>query len=697
MSDPTAAADKKKRKRRSRTEKSRDPSPISAPQKSQRNDKPTSSTSQSRRRQARAEARATSDAEAGPGPSTSANREKAAAIADAEKTTFGDDFVPFGLDEEEEVVDAGRGKDGIDARDTRRDDRDRDGGRRDGNRGRGRDRDRGREDAGKMRKASDFDPDDGYQSKKQRQDAASRKAPWTDMMDTDGCTNVAELLHREVEAFVEYISPLPEEDEVRALTVEMIQRAVVKNFHDAQVLPFGSYETKLYLPLGDIDLVVVSRSMEYSDKVTVLHALANTLRRAGITDKVSIIAKAKVPIIKFVTTHGRFAVDISINQANGLAAGKMVRGFLTAFPALRALVLVTKAFLAQRSMNEVFSGGLGSYAIVCLAVSFLQMHPKIRRGEIDPTKNLGVLVMEFFELYGCYFNYHETGISLRGGGTYFNKQARGWQQNQSFLLSIEDPGDISNDISKGTFGIMRVRQTFAGAHSILTSRAYMLAQILGQRREGRAVSLRGGRHDPEELSILSHVLGVTQETINRRRLAMDIYNKRILHRLLNVQPRAIIIEDSPEPEPVVQHFPRTNGAAHASTSVKAAWKAAGESDEEHDVSRVSTSKSVAQEVIDVSSDSEEESRYEIPGPPSKRLRLGTSADAHTVFTADEDEDGQVSSGSDDEEFKQLVQEEGEYTDAETSESDGEANVKRRNKRAYWAAKAATGVASLDSD
>ena len=49
---------------------------------------------------------------------------------------------------------------------------------------------------------------------------------------------------------MDYISPLPEEDEVRALTVEMIQRAVTKNFPDARVLPFGSYETKLYLPLG---------------------------------------------------------------------------------------------------------------------------------------------------------------------------------------------------------------------------------------------------------------------------------------------------------------------------------------------------------------------------------------------------------------------------------------------------------------
>jgi DNA polymerase sigma len=93
-------------------------------------------------------------------------------------------------------------------------------------------------------------------------------------------------------------------------------------------------------------------------------------------------------------------------------------------------------------MNEVFSGGLGSYSVVCLAVSFLQMHPKIKRGEIDPSKNLGVLIMEFFELYGCFFNYHEVGISIRDGGSYFNKAQRGWlDYGKAYLLSIEDPGD----------------------------------------------------------------------------------------------------------------------------------------------------------------------------------------------------------------------------------------------------------------
>lgn len=41
--------------------------------------------------------------------------------------------------------------------------------------------------------------------------------------------------------------------------------------------------------------------------------------------------------------------------------------------AARSLVLLVKAFLNQRGMNEVFTGGLGSYSIICLVVSFLQV------------------------------------------------------------------------------------------------------------------------------------------------------------------------------------------------------------------------------------------------------------------------------------------------------------------------------------
>ncbi|KAI6103594.1 hypothetical protein F5141DRAFT_216454 [Pisolithus sp. B1] len=367
---------------------------------------------------------------------------------------------------------------------------------------------------GTRRKHDDLSDDDGRPHRRTEW-PISRSAPWVNDVDWDSCRNVAEMLHREVEAFVKYMSPTPVEDEIRSLTVTMVSRVIRSAFPDARILPFGSYETKLYLPDGDIDLVVDSESMAHSNKVHVLYHLANTIKRAGITSKFTVIAKAKVPIIKFVTNYGRLNVDISINQGNGVTAGKVINGFLQDMrgcgSALRSLVLVVKAFLNQRGMNEVYTGGLGSYSIVCLAISFLQMHPKIRRGEIHAEKNLGVLVMEFFELYGHRFNCEEVGISIRDGGAYFSKRQRGWYDSmKSNLLSLEDPIDPTNDISKGSYGIAKVRQTLAGAYEMMQANAFLQAGILDSRREVRDYPLRQ-HYDPGDLSILSKILGVTRE------------------------------------------------------------------------------------------------------------------------------------------------------------------------------------------
>lgn len=57
-------------------------------------------------------------------------------------------------------------------------------------------------------------------------------------------------MHSEVEAFVKWASPTHEEDEMRALVVSQITKAVTSAYHDAQVHPFGSFATKLFLPLG---------------------------------------------------------------------------------------------------------------------------------------------------------------------------------------------------------------------------------------------------------------------------------------------------------------------------------------------------------------------------------------------------------------------------------------------------------------
>jgi non-canonical poly(A) RNA polymerase PAPD5/7 len=58
---------------------------------------------------------------------------------------------------------------------------------------------------------------------------------------------------------------------------------------------------------------------------------------------------------------------------------------------------------------------------------------------------------------------------------------------------------------------MRVRQTLAGAHNIMTAAAYQRAASISARRSGRYVSFRDGQTMPEEWSILMSVMGVTQE------------------------------------------------------------------------------------------------------------------------------------------------------------------------------------------
>lgn len=139
------------------------------------------------------------------------------------------------------------------------------------------------------------------------------------------------------------------------------------------MLPFGSYETRLYHPLGDIDLVIQSNRIDRLNKKVALFQIAHALKDEGLTNNVQVISSAKVPIVKFMTTCGRFAVDISLNQVNGIASGRIINGFLQEIPALRPLAMVIKAFLRQRNMNEVYNGGLGSYSTVCLLVSFLQV------------------------------------------------------------------------------------------------------------------------------------------------------------------------------------------------------------------------------------------------------------------------------------------------------------------------------------
>lgn len=83
-----------------------------------------------------------------------------------------------------------------------------------------------------------------------------------------------------------------------------------------------------------------------------------------------------------------------------------------------------------------------SYTLPCFRSFFLylQLHP--REDACSPDANYGVLLIEFFELYGRHFNYLKTGIRIKDGGSYVAKddvQKSMLDGYRPSMLYIEDP------------------------------------------------------------------------------------------------------------------------------------------------------------------------------------------------------------------------------------------------------------------
>lgn len=106
-----------------------------------------------------------------------------------------------------------------------------------------------------------------------------------------------------------------------------------------------------------------------------------------------------------------------------------MKQYLFDFPHLRQMVIILKYILNCRGLNEVWTGGLGSYALTLLVVNFFQQHP--RKTAKESGESLGVLLLEFFELYGRNFNYEQNGIQVRNEG----KNAYDWSANENRLFS----------------------------------------------------------------------------------------------------------------------------------------------------------------------------------------------------------------------------------------------------------------------
>lgn len=291
--------------------------------------------------------------------------------------------------------------------------------------------------------------------------------PW--LLDPDSTENVlyssdsSISLHFEILEFSRFVSPTEIELSSRNEMVMMVESIVRSIWPSSTTEVFGSYATGLYLPTSDIDICV--RGTPEGGEMKEIEQLAEAVRNvSGFARRVHVI-RAKVPLVKVISRKTSMNCDICVGMDNGPNVVPLIKKYLKEYSALRPLLLVIKCFLHQRDLNEVFTGGLGSYTVFLLVVSHLQM---LKYNFPDSKTNLGAVLQSFFQFYGRMFNLCIAGIQVKDNGCYFDKFDRYNTPPQDTLrFSVEDPNDASNELGKNGYGVMKVRKAFNNASMTL--------------------------------------------------------------------------------------------------------------------------------------------------------------------------------------------------------------------------------------
>ncbi|XP_050387104.1 uncharacterized protein LOC126803343 isoform X2 [Argentina anserina] len=172
----------------------------------------------------------------------------------------------------------------------------------------------------------------------------------------------------------------------------------------------------------------------------------------------------KCPQITYDATKDSVSIRIDISfkspSHTGFQTTQLVKDLTEQFPAATPLALVLKQFLADRSLDQSYSGGLSSYCLVLLIVRFLQHEYHLGR---PLNQNFGSLLMNFLYFFGNVFDPRQMRISVQGSGVYI-KRERGCSIDP---IHIDDPLFPTNNVGRNCFRIHQCIKAFSEAYAIL--------------------------------------------------------------------------------------------------------------------------------------------------------------------------------------------------------------------------------------
>ena len=288
--------------------------------------------------------------------------------------------------------------------------------------------------------------------------------------------------------------------------------STISQDYDIQI--YGSYANNLCMPWSDLDLVLVNKNSNLNDNVLPENgagnennnnenillepnmdlqsdtaSIANTdstretfnsLNQNDLIVQLYYKLKTKtwikqliftenlsIKILRILAKEAYYDMNIDISfdseKHNGLKCVNLVKSYLQEYTVLKPITIALKAILQSANLHNPNKGGLSSYGLILMVVSYIQSQ-KENFGLKNEPDLIGKIFYGFLKHYGILFDFNkyliltypinETNYANNDKESYLNIN----QFSSEFI--ILDPLNNKNNVANSSFQFMNLKMAF---------------------------------------------------------------------------------------------------------------------------------------------------------------------------------------------------------------------------------------------
>eukprot|EP00943_MAST-04B_sp_MAST-4B-sp1_P006975 g6975.t1 len=193
-----------------------------------------------------------------------------------------------------------------------------------------------------------------------------------------------QTLNLDLLGIVTKMIPGSEEERKKTKLKKSIEYALKCRWRRSRLFIFGSSGNLYGSPSSDMDLCL---RLQAHDRSKACFQIRAALRQYGDGlrfDDINVIARARVPIVKFQELNSGIECDICVDNELAVYNTQLLKAYASLDPRVRYVGLFVKIWASNRGIKRSDSGTLSSYAWIILTIFWLQQIGMVPSLQIKP-------------------------------------------------------------------------------------------------------------------------------------------------------------------------------------------------------------------------------------------------------------------------------------------------------------------------